>query len=127
MPTWPASLPQSPLRDSVRFSSPNTLIASPMDSGPPKVRRKFTRAHRPMSCTFEMTEGQKADFQSFFRIDLASGALSFTMPDPNDPEGGACLARVDPQQMPSYAVVGVQGGENVWAISLSLLVLVGDT
>lgn len=123
MPTWPADLPRSPLRDSLRFTGPNRLIATPMDSGPPKVRRKFTRAHRPMQCTFEMSEDQKLTFQAFVGTDLADGALSFTMPDPNSADGGACLARIDPSQMPSYAVIGVDKGENVWAVSLSLLVL----
>lgn len=123
MPTWPASLPQSPLRDSLEFTGPNRLIATPMDSGPPKVRRKFTRAHRPMTCTFEMSEDQKVDFQTFVGIELADGALSFLMPDPNSTTGNLSSVRIDPQQMPRYRVIGVDRGENVWAITLSLLVL----
>lgn len=122
MPTWPASLPTSPLRDSLQFTSPNCLISTPMDSGPPKVRRKFTRNYRPMQGTWAMSDEQKVVWQTFFNEELQRGALSFDMPDPNT-DGATCLARINPEQMPVYRSDGATNGKNDWLVTLSLLVL----
>ena len=119
MADWPSSLPQQPLRDGLSFQHPNGLLSTPMDQGPPKVRRKFTRAHRPMQCMWIMTLDQMHTLQTFIDVDLAGGALTFTMPDPNNPPSGTCNARFDPNNLPTY-----QPEEpNLWLVSTSLLVL----
>ena len=118
MPTWPAELPQAPLRDGLSFGHPNGLLSSPVDQGPPKVRRKTTTAPWPISCTYIMTDAQIGIFQSFVNLDLTGGALSFTMPNPAN-SGQTATMRINPESMPQYA----PEEPGFWMVRLSLLLL----
>lgn len=84
MPTWPATLPQTPPIDGVQIAGPrNSFTRVEMSAGPPQQRRTSTAAPRPATLTFtHLTAAQIATFESFFETDLESGALSFTMPHP---------------------------------------------
>ncbi len=82
MPAWPATLPQFVQEQGYSESLPNQTVESPMDSGPPKTRRRFTTNWRPITCTIWCTAEQADDFEEFFEDDLAGGSLSFTWVNP---------------------------------------------
>lgn len=105
MPTWPGSLPQYPLQDGYSAAEPNGLLASAMDQGPPKVRRRFSAAVTPVQCSWKLTDAQKATLKAFVKTDLAGGALTFTWPNPEDPPN-TCAARFNPERLPVYAASG---------------------
>lgn len=77
MATWPASLPQRPLRDSWQEVEGWGVIESPPDIGPVLTRPRFTATEKPRSAEFNLDSAQKAAMETFFRSDLAGGALPF--------------------------------------------------
>jgi len=68
VPTWPATLPQSPQKDFTENVGIN-IIRSSMDSGPAKQR---LRSRRPttMTLSFIMTTAQTQTLESFINTDL---------------------------------------------------------
>lgn len=76
MPTWPASLPQSPESAGYREGGGFPVIQAPVD-GPPKSRRRYTAAIQSVPCSVRLTAAQLATFETFFRDDLQQGALAF--------------------------------------------------
>lgn len=81
---WPATLPQIPLVEGYleRFG-PNT-IRTPMDWGPAKRRRRFTKSHDPHQFAFEVDGTQLATFKAFYKTTILHGALSFDYTHPTD-------------------------------------------
>lgn len=77
--TWPASLPQSPLKDGYGHGYPDAVIRSPMDSGPPKTRPRFTRLRKVITASFHMTNAQKTDYEDFIES-IGCGAKPFSAP-----------------------------------------------
>ena len=77
MPTWPGTLPQKPDADGYTESPPDVVLRTPMDAGPPKVRRRSTAGPRPitMQMTLTLTEMQTLD--DFFWTTCRAGALPF--------------------------------------------------
>lgn len=82
MPTWPASLPQSPLQQGYEEGFKNTFIRSESESGFAKRRRRFTTSPKKLNTSFLLTGAQVTTFESFFDTDLEGGALSFTFTNP---------------------------------------------
>lgn len=77
MPTWPGSLPAAPQGDSYQEQAPNTVVRSPMDAGPQKVRRRFTAGVRPFTFTWLLTKAQVATLDTFYNSTLSGGSLTF--------------------------------------------------
>ena len=77
MPTWPASLPQRLLADGFDEQAPDVLLRSQVDSGPEKVRPRFTAGVEPHRGQIQVTRPQLAAFRNFFKVDLVFGALPF--------------------------------------------------
>lgn len=82
MPAWPSNLPQFFQEGGYSETLPNQRIESQNDSGPPKVRRRFTTNWRPIEGDIWCTGEQAEDFEEFFEDDLAGGTLSFTWVNP---------------------------------------------
>lgn len=81
-PTWPATIPQTPIYGGfTEQRQPNNAGFAP-EVGPPKSRRRSTAVGVPTSATFEMTTAQVATFDTFFETTLADGSLSFTWAHP---------------------------------------------
>lgn len=79
VPTWPATLPQSPQKDFTENVGIN-IIRSSMDSGPAKQR---LRSRRPttMTLSFIMTTAQTQTLESFINTDLLGvKRFNFTHP-----------------------------------------------
>lgn len=112
MPSWPSTLPQTPLLRSYGETPPNLVLRTSMDAGPAKVRRRFTAGVRQFSFDFQLTGAQLEILDSFFMDDLAAGSTAFDFPSPRTG---------DPVQMrfteaPQYSA---RGGD-IWIVKLSL-------
>lgn len=81
IPFWPAELPQRVLADNYSESLGDGRLRTPMEAGPPKIRRRFTLAARPVSAAFKVSPDGKARIERFFREEVGGGALPFLMPD----------------------------------------------
>ena len=116
IPTWPASLPQKPLRDGFEESLAINTIATPMDAGPGKTRRR-SAAQAPFPCTFVMTATQLAALETFIRDDLL-GVRRFNFPHPRT--GSTIEVRVVPDESGRYYSSSNAGGQ-YWHVGLSLV------
>jgi hypothetical protein len=91
--TWPGSLPATPTTSYSEDFGIN-IIRSPMDAGPAKMRRRSNRP-KTMSCTFEMTNYQITQLESFVS-DTLRGTARFYFTNPRT--GTTVEARLVPQQ-----------------------------
>nr|BDD44768.1 hypothetical protein 1 [bacterium] len=94
MPSWPGTLPDSFEHDSYRFIKGSGVIRTSMDTGPPKIRRRFTATYDRHGGVMVMTKTlYEGDFLTFFETTIAHGSLTFTFPDPFDLPSGTITAR----------------------------------
>jgi hypothetical protein len=101
MPAWPFTLPASPLVDGFRETLPDTVLRSPMDQGPAKLRRRTTAGTGALSLTYLLTRTEVDTLMDFFNSTLAGGALSFDFTHPVSGADLSCRFR----QMPAWAPV----------------------
>lgn len=78
---WPATLPQVPEYGWTETKLDNR-VRSDTDSGPAKVRRRFTRAVRRVQITMALTTAQVFALDVFHTTTLADGSLKFEMVHP---------------------------------------------
>ena len=81
---WPASLPQTPLAEGYNERAPDTVIRSPMEAGPPRLRRRFTAGVRNIECQLRLTPAQLDTLDAFFGSTVAGGALPFDWKHPRN-------------------------------------------
>jgi hypothetical protein len=81
MPAWPGSLPQAPLLGATE-KFPDNLIRTKMDTGPDKVRRRFTAGVTEVAFPLLLTAEQADDLDTFFRATLKDGSLRFDFRHP---------------------------------------------
>lgn len=79
---WPSSLPQRPLVDGYSNIFGDGAKRTDMDSGPPKVRKRFTATVEPLRLAFRVTRAQVATLRAFYRDDCAYGAIAFSFVEP---------------------------------------------
>lgn len=113
---WPVSLPQRPLAQGFSERAPETVIRTPMEAGPPKVRRRFTAGVRQFGLQVRLTPDQVDTLDGFFETTLQGGALPFDWTQPRT--GAAVTYRF--AEPPSYAPM--PGGQ-LWTSTLRLEVL----
>lgn len=78
METWPASLPPLPLVQGYRETFADNLVETPMEAGPAKRRRRFTRARpRPLRFPIRLTRDQAATLDDFFHLTCKDGLTPF--------------------------------------------------
>ena len=82
IPVWPSSLPQELITDGYGQQAPNTIIATQMDVGPGKRRRRTSAGVQPVQGQIVVTEAQLDTLRTFFRTSLGDGALRFSWADP---------------------------------------------
>lgn len=78
MAVWPATLP-APLATDYGFDITDATVRTDMDSGPARVRRRFTAAPDMLSASWKFTEAQMAIFRTFFEADAQHGAAWFDL------------------------------------------------
>ena len=104
MPAWPITLPASPLVEGFRETPPDTVLRSPMDQGPAKLRRRTTAGTGALSLTYLLSRAQVNALMDFFNDTLAGGSLPFDFTHPVNGATLACRFR----QMPAYAPVNAE-------------------
>jgi hypothetical protein len=100
MAVWPVTLPQKFQQDGFVDTEPNTFVKTEMDAGPPKIRRRFTATHRPVSGSMIMTSTQKAALRTFYQT---YGAMPFTFPDPDSAGTVEMIFMAPPEYVPYAA------------------------
>lgn len=96
MATWPASLPQSLLRDLSQSYQPAKLRTQ-MDKGPHKQRQRFTAMTRFYDGSLYLDGTEIQTFMTFFETTIGAGAASFTWIDPIDDSSASLRFREDPK------------------------------
>lgn len=117
MPTWPTTLPQYVLEQGYSENVPDQTVESQVDTGPAKVRRRFTVNYRPVKATIRCEPSQVSTFETFYYTTLKGGVLSFDWVHPRTRV--ACVMRFR-KPVPSIRPIG--SGEAV-DISMSLEIL----
>lgn len=79
---WPASLPQYVLAAGYQEDVPDTAVRTAMETGPAKMRRRFTAAPRAIKCSVRLSLSQKDTLDAFFESTLAGGTLPFDWEHP---------------------------------------------
>lgn len=79
---WPSGFQDRLNVESFQFAIGDTLIRSEMETGPKKVRRRFTKAIDKFSCSMTLTRSQYATFRNFYDVTLNAGSLPFTYKHP---------------------------------------------
>ena len=115
IPAWHAGLPQALFVAGYSQSPPDIALKSPMDAGPPKVRRRFTAGIAPVAGTMIMTAAQLITFQTFYNTTLLGGSLRFSWTTP-PAHSVACEMRFT--AVPTWTKI-----ESEYEVNLSLEVL----
>ena len=80
---WPSTLPQSFEARDYQFTPGTGVITTDMDTGPAKVRRRFTAVSNYHSGSMVMTKTiYTTIFLPYFNTDLSQGITPFDFPDP---------------------------------------------
>jgi len=112
MPTWPSTvLPTTPQMDAYGEMR-DTVIISPMDAGPPKVRRRFTAGEEMIRLSYKMTGSQFTIFRTFFTDTLFHGALAYNCSSPIT--GGTVEMRIATR--PTYSRLA----SDLWQVSFTV-------
>lgn len=117
MPTWPNDLPQLPFAG-FTAQDVDAVLRTPMDSGPPTRRNKFTSHMQTMQAPMVLSGAEKTTFDFFYRSTLGNGALAFDWIDPVD-DTTISLAFTGP---PAWALIGGESdpAERTWSAVLAL-------
>lgn len=115
-PVWPTSLPQAMTMDSFTEAMGDGRLRSPTDTGPGKVRRRFSAVARPVAGTMVMTQTQLETMLAFITDDLSGGSLAFEFP--NQRGSTAWLVRIA-DEMPGFRRVA----NGHWSVDLKLEIL----
>jgi len=78
--TWPASLPQSPNRESYDDTPRDSVLRSDFD-GYTKQRNRFTAVIHDVTERYTISKEQFETFKTFYFTTLKNGALEFDKPD----------------------------------------------
>jgi len=79
---WSTSVPSSFQQNGFQYSVQPGIIRSDMETGPAKIRRRFTGVAHYYSGSIIMTKAEFETFESWFENTVAFGSLDFTFPDP---------------------------------------------
>lgn len=74
MANWPATLPD-PLMSGYGLETTDPTARTDMESGPARVRRRFTAAPDKLSLRFLFDTSQMAIFRAFWESDFQNGAV----------------------------------------------------
>ena len=80
--TWPASLQQVLNEQGFTYEIGDTAIRSEMETGMPKVRRRFTKPINKLSCSILLNISQYSTFSVFFNTTLNGGVNTFNFNNP---------------------------------------------
>ncbi len=114
-PTWPASLPQKFSRNGYAEKRNVGTVRSKMDTGPDKVRRRFTAVPTTLAGSMKMTTAQTQTLDTFYQQTLAEGSLVFDWVHPRT--GAAVSMRMlEPPDVRD-------AGPDRWAVNMKMEIL----
>lgn len=114
---WPPTIPQMPLIDSYEEVAPNIILRSSVETGAPKVRRRYTAAATQITCRYSLTRAELAIFDDFFFGPAAGGAVQVDWPHPWRHE----TVRIRFREQPRYSNAGHP--DDAWVVAVALEVL----
>ena len=82
MDTWPVALQQKLNVDSFQYNFGKTTIRTEVDTGPAKVRSRFTDAVDTYTCSVLLTFAEVEIFKTFYKTTLNNGVNQFLFDDP---------------------------------------------
>lgn len=117
MPTWPVTLPQFVQESGYREEIQDQTIESAMDTGPAKIRRRFTKSIRRFTISMQMTAAQVTTFESFWQTDCKGGSISFDWVHPRTRQAATLRFR---NPAPAIQTVGA-GASSVVQFTLEII------
>lgn len=84
METWPLTLQQKLNVANFKEMFGNAVVRSAMDTGPGKVRPRFTKAVDKYTCSIDLDFDLYQTFKTFYKTQLSNGSLQFLFNDPFD-------------------------------------------
>lgn len=80
--SWPETLPQYFLLSGYTETLPDNMIASKIDVGRQKRRKRYTVANTTITGNIALTATQKATLETFYNVTLGGGVLAFDWVNP---------------------------------------------
>lgn len=121
MATWPGALPQDQFIGLNDTRQPAVVRSQP-DTGPAKMRRRFTAAPRFLTVPIVLDGSQRQTFDTFFITTIKEGSLTFDWEDPVDDTTVTFRFRTPPR---FELVVGDSDvNKRVWRTNMELEILV---
>lgn len=74
---WPGSLPQYAETDGLSEKDAPNAVRTAMETGPAKLRRRYTAVFTPIKATLIVDATQRATLKDFFRNTCKGGSQSF--------------------------------------------------
>ena len=81
---WPLNVPNILQQSGFSYSRQSGVIRTDMDTGPAKVRRRFTAVVKKYRGQLIMTRTEFSTFETWFETIIMMGSLTFMFPDPLD-------------------------------------------
>lgn len=104
MSAWPSTLP-APLGSDYGVDFTDATVRTDMESGPARVRRRYTAAPDMVQLGWKFTEAQMATFRTFFEDTIAMGAAWFDLPLKDGRAAGMVTREVRFTQPPRAAYI----------------------
>jgi hypothetical protein len=101
---WPETLPAYFLIDGYGESEPDTVLRTPMETGPAKLRRRGTNAVRPVRGMIRISYAQRTTLSAFYQDTLAGGTLPFEWVHPTTREAATFRFVSKPAYTPAAGV-----------------------
>lgn len=117
--TWPGSLPQDTFRQ-LDLEPEDNRLRTQMDSGPVKMRRRFTAVPIKKRHSMTLRGDDFQTFKNFYETTLKDGTLRFDWTDPVD--GTTVEMRFVTPYTASLAAGG-SANERVWEINMNLEIM----
>jgi len=78
---WPAELPR-PMRQGYQHQLGEARLVTPIDAGPPRLRRRYSQMPAIVGMTLDLSVDQALRLERFFFEEVKGGSLPFLMRDP---------------------------------------------
>lgn len=122
MPAWPLALPALPI--DLDAESDDNIIATEVDWGPRKKRRRYTAASYYIDVPRWHLSGVDFDvLKDFFDVQTQGGSLSFTMEDPLPTVVGTVEVRFNSRLRYRIIAPSEVASRRVVAVAFSLEIL----
>ncbi len=90
METWPTTLPQWVLQEQYSEWYKDPVIRTEMDAGPTKERLRYTAVPQVFTISIVVTQDQMNAFETFYKNNIAFGALPFEWRHPRTQSVETC-------------------------------------